>query len=195
MATTLPIEDREKVKEMLRYLRGKNPRDALLFQTGVNTILRIGDLLRLTVRYVMYPGTNYTIKKYIDIREQKTGKYNRIIITSTLAPVLRAYITRYIGNKPDHYLFYRIRNNKDINTPITRDWSSKILCRAAKECGIENFNTQSMRKTHALHVYLASGKDSALVQQMLKHSSPKVTLRYIGRTQKMMDEAKEIISF
>ena len=195
MATTLPIEDREKVLEMLRYLRGINPRDALLFQTGINTILRIGDLLRLTVRHVMHPGTNYTIKKYIDIREQKTKKHNRIIITSTLAPVLKAYITRYIGNKPDHYLFYRIRNNKDINTPITRDWSSKILCRAAIACGIENFNTQSMRKTHALHCYNASGKDVGLIQEMLNHSSPKVTLRYLGLVQWKMDRAKEIISF
>ena len=195
MATTLPIEDREKVQEMLRYLRGKNPRDALLFQTGVNTILRIGDLLRLTVRHVMHPDSDYKLKKYIDIKEQKTGKHNRIIITSKLGPVLEAYITRYIGNKPDHYLFYRIKNNKDVNVPITRDWSSKILCRAAMACGIENFNTQSMRKTHALHVYEATGHDIALVQAMLNHSSPATTLRYIGKTQKHMDAAKEIISF
>lgn len=192
MATTLPIEDREKVNEMLQYLRGKNPRNALLFQVGINSILRIGDLLRLTVGCV---AENGEIKKYIDIREQKTGKYNRIIITSTLAPVLKAYITRYIGNKPDHYLFYRMRDNKDINTPITRDWSSKILCRAAEACGIENFNTQSMRKTHAYHCYNASGKDIGLIQAMLNHSSPKVTLRYLGITQSRMDATKEIISF
>ena len=195
MATTLPIEDREKVLEMLRYLRGINPRDALLFQTGINTILRIGDLLRLTVRHVMHPGTNYTIKKYIDIREQKTKKHNRIIITSTLAPVLKAYITRYIGNKPDYYLFYRIKNNKDVNTRITCDWASKILCRAAIACGIENFNTQSMRKTHALHIYEATNFDIGLVQGMCNHSSPAVTLRYIGRTQQKADRAREIIAF
>ncbi|NHZ85836.1 MAG: recombinase XerD, partial [Planctomycetia bacterium] len=81
MATTLPIESRAKVMEMLQYLRGKNPRDALLFQMGINTILRIGDILRLTVRYVMDESGD--IRKYIDIREQKTSKYNRIIITST----------------------------------------------------------------------------------------------------------------
>lgn len=194
MATTLPIEDRDKVIEMLTYLRGKNPRDALLFQTGVNTILRIGNLLRLTVNDVMYPGTDYTVRKYIDIREQKTKKHNRIIITSTLKPVLKAYINRYIGNNPDHYLFYRFKDDKDVNIPITRDWASKILCRAAKECGIENFNTQSMRKTHALHVYEVN-YDIALVQAMLNHSSPAVTLRYIGRTQKQMDRAKEVICF
>ena len=195
MATTLPIEDRKKVLKMLDYLRRRNPRDALLFQTGVNTILRIGDLLRLTARIVMLPGPEITMRKYLDIKEQKTGKYNRIIITSTLAPVLKAYISRYIGSDPDHYLFYRMKDNKDVNIPITRDWASKILCRAAKACGIENFNTQSMRKTHALHVYVATNFDIALVQAMLNHSSPAVTLRYIGRTQQDMDRAKEVISF
>ncbi len=195
MATTLPIEDRQKVLDMLDYLRGKNPRDALLFQTGVNTILRIGDLLRLTARTVMDPGPTIKIRKYLDIKEQKTGKYNRIIITSTLSPILKAYVERYIGSDPDHYLFYRMKDNKDVNIPITRDWASKILCRAAKYCGIENFNTQSMRKTHALHVYKATNHDIALVQAMLKHSSPAVTLRYIGITQHKMDRAKQIISF
>lgn len=192
MATTLPIENRDKVLEMLRYLRAKSPRDALLFQTGVNTILRISDLLRLKGHYVAHPDN--TIKKYIDIKEQKTGKHNRIIITSTLAPVMKAYITRYnVGQ--DDYLFYRIRSNKDINVPVTRDWASKVLCRAAKECGIENFNTQSMRKTHAYHVYMSSGKDISLVQSMLNHASPGTTLRYLGITQRKMDEAKEVICF
>lgn len=193
MPTTLPIADREKVKKMLTNLRGKNPRDALLFQTGVNTILRIGDLLRLTVGHVANP--DYTIKKYIDIREQKTSKYNRIIITKTLAPKLRAYIKRYKLTYPDNYLFYKMRNKKDVNVPITRDWASKVLVKAAKECGISNFNTQSMRKTHALHIYEATDFDIGLVQIMCNHSSPAVTLRYIGRTQQLMDRAKEIISF
>lgn len=193
MPTTLPIEDRKKVKKMLANLRGKNPRDALLFQTGVNTILRIGDLLRLTVGHVANP--DYTIKKYIDIREQKTSKYNRIIITKTLAPKFRAYIKRYKLTYPDNYLFYKMRNKKDVNIPITRDWASKVLVKAAKECGILNFNTQSMRKTHALHVYVKTNFDVGLVQAMLNHSSPAVTLRYIGITQHKMDRAREIIAF
>ena len=193
MPATLPIEDRKKVEQMLNNLRAKNPRDALLFQTGINTILRIGDLLRLTVKHVANP--DYTIRKYIDIKEQKTSKYNRILITSTLAPKLKAYIKRYGLDYPDDYLFYKQRNKKDINIPVTRDWVSKVLVKAAKECGIENFNTQSMRKTHALHVYEATNFDIGLVQMMLNHQNPSVTLRYIGRTQKRMDEAREIISF
>jgi len=190
---TLPIKSKKKVEEMLIALRSQSPRDALLFQTGVNTILRISDILRLQVRHV---ATDGEIHKYIDIREQKTRKNNRILITSTLAPVLKAYIERY-GLEDDDYIFFRTKGiiESDNTIPITRDWASKVLCAAAKACNIKNFNTQSMRKTHAYHVYMATGKNIALVQSMLNHSNPSTTLRYIGITQQEMDEAKELICF
>lgn len=190
---------------MLDYLRGKSPRDALLFQTGVNTSLRIGDLLRLQVRHVAY--LDRTIRKYIDIKEQKTGKPNRILIISKptedtpvpLSVVLKAYIERY-NLKPHYYLFFRTKFSRGKygdreNMPITRDWASKVLCSAAKVCKIDHFNTQSMRKTHAYHVYYATEKNSALVQKMLKHSSPAYTLRYICVEQSEIDEGRELVSF
>ena len=193
MAATLPIKDREKVNELLYYLRTKSPRDALLFQTGVNTVLRIGDLLRLKVKDVYKDGK---IREYIELNEQKTGKFNRIKITKTLAPVLENYIKRYgLAEFPDYYLFFKTKHDHGRNEPITRDWASKVLCAAAATCGIENFNTQSMRKTHAYHVYMATEKNIALVQRMLNHSHPAVTLRYIGVEQSEIDAAKEIISF
>ncbi|MEE9571533.1 MAG: tyrosine-type recombinase/integrase [Candidatus Neomarinimicrobiota bacterium] len=192
MPATLPITDREDVKKMLAYLRARSPRDALLFQTGVNTILRIGDLLKLTVKHVA--KSDGTIRKYIDIKEQKTSKYNRIVITSTLAPVLKKYISNY-NLDPDDYLFYRYWKCKDFNIPITRDWSSKILCAAAEACGIENFNTHSMRKTHAYHIYKTTHHDIALVSSLLNHANPAVTFRYLGITQEVADKAREIIAF
>lgn len=199
MSATLPIRDRDKISEMLNYLRGRSPRDALLFQTGVNTVLRIGDLLRLQVHHV---ADNGEIRQYIDIIESKTGKPNRIIIVSKptedtpvpLSLVLKAYIERY-NLKPDSYLFFKIKHDKGKNRPITRDWSSKILCAAAKACKIDHFNTQSMRKTHAYHVYIESGNNIALVQTMLNHANPATTLRYIGITQSDQDEINEFVSF
>jgi len=190
----LPIKDKKVVKEFLEYLRAKNPRDALLFQTGVNTSLRISDLLRLQVKHVAYPDGN--IRKYIDINEKKTGKHNRILITSTLTKVYKAYIERY-KLKQDSYLFFIIKKGADseISTPIKRDWASKIIVSAADHLGLEYINTQSMRKTHAYHVYMDSGKNIALVQTMLNHARPDTTLRYICVTQDDMDIAKELVAF
>ena len=189
----LPIKDKQTVRDFLEYLRGINPRDALLFQTGVNTSLRISDILRLQVKHVAYP--NGEIRKYIDINEKKTGKHNRILITTPLSKVFKAYIARYLDSQDD-YLFFREKGaDPDKTTPITRDWASKILVAAADHQGLKYFNTQSMRKTHAYHVYMDSGKNVALVQTMLKHTSPAVTLRYLCITQDEMDEVKEIVSF
>ena len=191
MSATLPIKSRDKVKEMLNYLRSRSPRDALLFQTGVNTALRISDLLTLQVRHV---SENNEIKEYIDIKEQKTGKSNRIKITSTLSIVLKAYIERY-GLKTDDYLFFRIKHDHGKNLPIGRDRASKILVAAAKACNIDHCNTRSMRQTHAYHVYMASKKNIGLVQKLLNHTQPSVTLRYIGVSQSEMDEGRELVSF
>ena len=188
MPTVQPITDRDKIDEMLGYLRTRSPRDALLFQTGVNTILRISDLLRLQVKHVYENGE---IRKYMDIKEKKTSKWNKIIITSTLAPRLKAFIERY-GLEPEHYLFYATYLGPTI--PMTRAWASQVLVRAATACGISNFNTQSMRKTHARLVYDATGCDVALVQMMLNHANPKTTLRYLGLDQEKADRAREFVA-
>ena len=188
MPTVQPITDIDKVKEMLGYLRLRSPRDALLFQTGVNTILRISDLLRLQVKHVYLNGK---IREYMDIKEKKTSKWNKIIITSTLAPRLKAFIERY-GLEPEHYLFYPIHLGP--TKPMTRAWAGHVLVKAATACGISNFNTQSMRKTHALLIYEATAKDIGLVQMMLNHSNPKTTLRYLGITQDSMDRAREFVA-
>ena len=190
-----PLKNKNQVTDFLKYLRGQNPRDALLFQIGVNTSLRISDLLRLQVFHVA--NKDHTIKKYLDIKEKKTKKQNRIIITSKLAIVLKAYITRYGLEQNDYLIFSQHKYSKE-NTPtlpITRDWASKLLVKAAEHLGIMNFNTQSMRKTHAYHVYMATAKNIGLVQLMLNHASPKTTLRYLCITQDEMDNGRELVSF
>ena len=139
----LPIKSKKLVKEFLLYLRSRNPRDALLFQTGVNTALRISDLLRLQVKQVAYPDGE--IKRYIDINEKKNKKHNRILITSTLNTVYKAYIKRY-GLDQDDYLFFRIkRADPDITRPITRDWASKVLVAAALDLKIRYFNRHRIK--------------------------------------------------
>ncbi|WP_429822016.1 tyrosine-type recombinase/integrase [Domibacillus aminovorans] len=59
---------------------------------------------------------------------------------------------------------------------------------AAQQLGLKNIGTHSLRKTFAYHQYQA-GTDIVLLQDMLNHSSPSVTLRYIGITQDEKDRA------
>ena len=47
-----PIRDKKKIDSMKRYLKGKNIRDYVMFVLGINSGLRISDLLNLQVEDV-----------------------------------------------------------------------------------------------------------------------------------------------
>ena len=55
-----PIRDKEKLEEMKNELRKNGTRDYMLFYTGINTGLRISDLLRLNreITYIYYREEN-----------------------------------------------------------------------------------------------------------------------------------------
>ncbi|CAM4454328.1 Tyr recombinase domain-containing protein [Paenibacillus typhae] len=62
-----PIRSKKQIDALKKYLRGQNIRDYLLFVLGINSGLRISDLLKLQVEEVYNQDR-------ISIREQKTGK-------------------------------------------------------------------------------------------------------------------------
>lgn len=57
----------------------------------------------------------------------------------------------------------------------------------AKEVGLTEIGTHTLRKTFGYHFY-QQYKDVAVLQQIFNHSSPAVTMRYIGITQDIIDE-------
>lgn len=61
-----PIRDPEKVQQIKEFFKEENHRNYLLFLMGINTGIRISDILKLKV--VDVKGT------HIILREQKTGK-------------------------------------------------------------------------------------------------------------------------
>ena len=58
-----PVKDRNKLSRMLEYLELKgNKRDPLLLKFGLNTGLRINDILRLKVKHLF--DSNGDLKEY-----------------------------------------------------------------------------------------------------------------------------------
>ncbi|WP_342668518.1 tyrosine-type recombinase/integrase [Cytobacillus solani] len=53
---------------------------------------------------------------------------------------------------------------------------------------MSEIGTHTLRKTFGYHFY-QKYKDVAVLQQIFNHSSPAVTMRYIGINQDIMDEA------
>lgn len=180
MKTVQPIRSTEEIQAMKSELLKKGYRDYLLFMVGVNTGLRISDILKLKVSDVRG-------KTHITIKEQKTGKTKKALITQQLRQDLDNF-TALMGS--EEYLFQSRNGN---NQPITRVQAYRILTQAAANVGLEEIGTHTLRKTFGYHHY-QQNKDVALLQELFNHSAPSVTLRYIGINQDNMDESMKNFS-
>lgn len=178
-----PLRTAEEIEEMkLAIKRGnkgipKRPdlaeRDVLLFLMGINTGLRVSDLIKLKVSDVREKDIFY-------ILEGKTKKKRAINIS-----MLRGEINRYIEGKNDEqYLFKSQKGNKHITTTQVY----RILNDAADFLGRDDIGTHTMRKTFGYHHYKRF-KDVAILQEIFNHAAPSITKRYIGIRQDEINES------
>lgn len=164
-----PIRDPKKVEEMHTYLATKDSknalRDALFFSTGVYTGLRISDVRLFRVADAM--------KRTYNIREKKTGKQKIYEWNPYLWREMQEYIK---DKKPNEFLF---KSEKGYNQPISRVRAYQIIKEAGNACRVYNIGTHSLRKTFGYHMYQKT-KDVAMLMDIFNHSTPDITLRYIG---------------
>lgn len=176
-----PIRDIEVVHDIADYLRIHSERDYIMFMFGVYSGLRISDILKLRVRDVRG-------KEKVTLREKKTGKERRFPINKALKKAL----VNYIESMRDYEFLFKSRNGN--NQPITRQQAWSILNKAGKEFGIDRIGTHTLRKTFGYHMYMQT-HNIALIQKILNHSSPDITMVYIGVTQDAMDSAMNKLDF
>ena len=159
---------------MKKYLKGQSLRNYLLFVLGINSGLRISDLLNLQVEDVLN-------KDRITLKEKKTGKTKDFPISDICKKAIAEYVKS--ENRTAGALFPSRKGGK----PISRVQAYLIISGAAKAVGInESVAVHGMRKTFGYWAYQA-GIDVTRIQQLLNHSSPGITLRYIGITKDELD--------
>lgn len=125
-----PIRDKAKIAEIKDILRQTSYRNYMLFVFGINTGLRISDILKTQVKDVRN-------KTHIVLREQKTSKNKRFLINSNLRQELEDYTA---GMEKEEYLFQsRIGTNK----PLSRFQAYRILSTAGKEAKLEDVGCHS----------------------------------------------------
>ncbi|NOU63167.1 tyrosine-type recombinase/integrase [Paenibacillus sp. LMG 31461] len=169
-----PIRDQETIDAIKEFLMKRSHRNYMMFVLGINTGLRIQDILKLRVRDVN--------GEYLVMTEMKTDKRKIIEIN----PLLKREIKRYTaGQQEDDYLF---PSRQGGNRPIKRDMAYKIMKTAAKKFGLVDIGTHTLRKTFGYHMYQKT-KDITLVQTLLNHSDKAITMRYIGMDQDTMNAA------
>lgn len=171
-----PIRDPQKIEEMKQVLLKRSKRDWFIFVFGINTGLRIGDILKLKVNDVKD-------RAHISLIEGKTKKKKWVPINIDLKRIIDDYTKEM---EPEATLFpsYRTRGE----TAICRVQVYRVLNYAAAECGLEEIGTHTLRKTFGYHFYQKT-KDVAMLQNIFNHAYPSLTMRYIGINQDMIDDA------
>ncbi len=185
--TVEPIRDRSKIKKLYHYLHGKDPKYGLIFKFGLNTGLRISDILPLKIKDIFMENGDF--HDYLVIKEKKTKKEKKIKLNDTLRKNIQSYI---INDKflYDDYLFPSKKG-----TYIGRIQAYRVLKEAAVLIGIENFGTHSLRKTWGYWTYKMSKYNIGLIMDTFNHSSQNITLRYIGVNQDQKDELYSLVQF
>jgi hypothetical protein len=95
--------------------------------------LRISDLLSLKVADVF--DSSVLSKDFFDIREEKTGKINRITITPKVKVTLSEYAQAYpmVVQDPDSFIFFRKKTFPLGSKPIGRKMSWQFLSEICEE--------------------------------------------------------------
>lgn len=175
MSATQPIRDKELLRNFKNYYLYVEPhyRNYALIITGLNTALRINDLLHLTWD-MLYNSDQ--VKKHLTLKEHKTGKYSRLLINSELQTLLKEYHRRYFSDSANPYLFC---SSRKVNEPLSRYQAYRIIRHAAKQVGLtDHISCHSLRKTFGYQAW-KQGTPPALLMSIYNHSSYQITRRYL----------------
>jgi integrase len=162
-----------KANKMIKL--GKSPRLSFLVVVGINTGLRISDMLKLTFEDLEQDS--------IDILEGKTGKKRTVRINGNIheALVLLKSKTRITCGK-----VFLSKNNTPYSIQYINKWlklnfkSGKLRC-----------STHSLRKTFARTIFERSKdqmKTLNILSEIFNHSSPAITRIYLGFRQEEIND-------
>lgn len=179
-----PFRTKKEINAMKKALNG---RDRLMFIMGVSFGLRISDLLKF--KFGDFRKSNGEIVDKVVVKEEKTSKSREIFVSKSV----KSELAKLADEPDDEYIF---RSRQGGNKPISRVRAYQILNDAAKRAGLSDkigaIGCHSLRKTFGLALY-NQGLDITRIMVILGHSSPAVTLRYIGVTDTEIQQAYEAI--
>lgn len=175
-----PIKSKVDLRKVEDYLARTNKRNRLIFVLGINSGLRVSDILGLNIEDVKN-------RTYVEVKEKKTGKYKRFPLNDKLKRLIRDYL-------PYRETLYSISAEEPLflgkkHKRLDRSQVYRFLNNACSEIGLKiNAGTHTMRKSFGFHFY-QKFNDIALLQKIFNHSSPAITLRYIGIEQEEIDDS------
>ena len=175
----------EQYRESIRLLRegfvleGKiikpNPRIATVAVLQASLGLRLGDVLQLNMGSFIKESGRWKL----NIKEQKTGKVRDFTVPVEVYSFIQDYAIN-MGISNTAKLF-------DISERQVELHLNKVFSKM--ELPLRSFGSHSYRKYFATRVYLDNEMNIMIVKTLLQHSSVAVTQRYIGLSQKTVEDA------
>lgn len=171
------------------YSQNYNPRNYMFITMGLNTALRVSDLLNLCWNDV-YDFKNRTYREHVFLIEKKTQKKSYIYLNKRVLSTLQWYWSTYEQYPlPQDFLF---PNERGI--ALSRISAYRIVRLAAENCQIEGvISPHSLRKTFGYQAW-TQGTSPVLLMDIYQHSSFEITKRYLGIEQDERDSVfREIV--
>lgn len=184
MGTTQPIRDRQELQNFSTYYKDEKPnlRNYALVVLGLNTALRISDLLHLRWND-LYDFEKLCFRDHLLIKEQKTGKRNRIAINEKAREAMEMYFNER-NPEEDEFIFSK---RTTPYKPLSRSQAYRIIKDDANHTTSEEaVSCHSLRKTFGYFAW-QEGVQPALLMDVFNHSSYAITKRYLGIEQDEKD--------
>mgnify|MGYP001406885528 CR=1 FL=1 len=200
MGTTQPIRNRQELQNFSSYYKQVKPhlRNYTLVVLGLNTALRISDLLNLRWRSV-YDFKKNCFRDHLLIWEHKTGKRNYIAINQNAKNALYLY---FMEKNPDPEEYIPLleethcikRWDAAPELPGAMQFAKYITSQAYRiikedashTTSEEAISCHSLRKTFGYYAW-QEGVQPALLMNVFNHSSFHITKRYLGIEQDEKD--------
>lgn len=172
------VSDIERVQNFLQKHYSEQHSD--VFVCGINFALRISDLLNLT----MADARDALNTGYLKVLESKTShrkgarttKKARVITLNTSSRSILS--RRLLNNHTDIYLFQSNGRNVTRIKPLSRHAIYQAMVEAGHYIG-RRLGTHTFRKTRGYMLH-KQGVPITDICKMLNHSTPAVTMAYIG---------------
>ena len=177
MGTSQPIRSLDELTAFRSYYLNKevNLRNYMLICMGLNTALRISDMLQLKWGNV-YDFDRKHYAKHIVVQEGKTGKETRIAINNNLIDAFEMYMGSLKSVSGNDYIF----TGKTKGTHLSPTQAFRIITHVAEALNMENgISCHSLRKTFGYYAW-KYGTPPAMLMEIYNHSSYEITKRYLG---------------
>ena len=168
-----PLISFDEIREVKEYLatHATSPegvRNLSLFSLGINVAFRASDLLKLKVSQVkdLKPGDNLVT------REKKTRKVRPVTLNNTAFQAIQPLL-----DAPDDAPLFRSQRGGPLTVGTlgnkVKEWCAK--------CGLKgSYSSHTLRKTFGRMQVVHFGVPVYVLTEIFQHSSPAVTMRYLG---------------